>query len=218
MIASARKIITIAIADDHTMMRSLLVKLITSNSSNYKISIEAANGKDLLEQLEYVGLTDIILLDISMPVMNGFETMVWLKKKYRNPVVIALTGYHDDSLVLRMMALGIKGYVLKTQSDNELLHALDTVAGNRNYFSNQVNEMLHHDADKTLHQRIASLKVKQITFLKHLCSGISYNEIAAKMNVSPYTVEGYKETLLAKFELKNKTELVALAFRHKIVE
>ena len=174
------------------------------------------NGQTLRRR--NVGLTDIILLDISMPVMNGFETMIWLKKKYRNPVVIALTGYHDDSLVLRMMALGIKGCVLKTQSDNELLHALDTVAGNRNYFSDQVNEMLHHDADKTLHRRIASLKAKQITFLKLLCSGISYNDIAAHMHVSPYTVEDYKDVLLETFELKNKTELVALAFRHKIVE
>lgn len=148
--------------------------------------------------------------------MDGFETMIRLKKKYKDPAVIALTGY-SDGLIFRMVALGVKGCVLKTQSHEDLLCALHTVSRNREYFSRQVKEMLYLDSDRTLHHKIISLKEKEIVFLKHLCSGMTYNNIAAKMHVSPYTVEDYKEALLEKFELKNKTELILFALRYKLV-
>lgn len=218
MDASADKITTVAIADDHALIRSALVNFITTNNNNYRICVEASNGKDLLEQLEQVGLTDIILLDINMPVMNGFETMTLLKKKYKDPVVIALTAYNDYSMIQRMVASGIKGCLLKLQASEDLLVALDTVARNEKYFSEQVREILHSAPDKALYQKIASLKEKEITFLKYLCGGMTYKEIAAKMCLSPYTVQDYRDALFAKLELNRKADLILFALKHKLVE
>ena len=98
MITASRKNISVAIADDHMMMRAALVQLISARTG-YNVCIQAENGKELLEQIDSVGLPDIILLDISMPVMDGFQTMTLLKKKYQSPVVVALTGYNDNSAI-----------------------------------------------------------------------------------------------------------------------
>jgi len=132
--------------------------------------------------------------------------------------VVALTGYNDQSLIQRIVALGINGCLLKTQTVEDLLCALDAVARNEKYFSEQVREMLLSASDSNLNERIASLKGRELDFLKHLCSGMTYNDIAAKMHVSPYTVEDYREALFKKFGLKNKTELILFALKHKLVE
>lgn len=218
MITPSGKPVTVAIADDHTLIRSALVSLIVSGNSHYKVCIQAENGKELLEELDRVGLTDIILLDISMPVMDGFETMIMLKKKYRHPNVIAITVHYHQEAILKMSLLGVKGYVLKTQAAEDLFCTLDAVAVNEPYFSEAINEKLHLASASNLHRGIASLKERERTFLKHLCTGMTYKEVAAAMNISPYTVEDYRDALFKKFEIKSKTELVLFALKYKIVE
>lgn len=217
MIAPADQITTVAIADDHTLMRTGLVSLI-AQTHHYRICIQAENGKDLLEQMDRAGLTDIILLDISMPVMDGFETMMLLKKKYRNPKVIALTMHDHPDTIFKMSALGVKGYVLKTQADEDLICALDAVAGGEQYFSGKVNEQLRLAPAGSVYRKKATLKEKERTFLKLLCSGMTYGEVADKMHVSYYTVKDYSKALFQKFELKSKTELILFSIKHKLVE
>ncbi|HRQ49445.1 MAG TPA: response regulator transcription factor [Agriterribacter sp.] len=117
-----------------------------------------------------------------------------------------------------MSLLGVKGYVLKTQAAEDLFCTLDAVAVNEQYFSEEVNEKLHLASASNLHRRIASLKERERTFLKYLCTGMTYKEVAAAMNISPYTVEDYRDTLFKKFEIKSKTELVLFALKYKIVE
>jgi DNA-binding NarL/FixJ family response regulator len=217
MITASRKIITVAIADDHILVRRALAQLITAHT-DYKVCIQAGNGKELLEQLDSIGLPDMILLDISMPVMDGFRTMALLKKKYQNPVVVALTGYNDNSAVRRMRALGIKGYLFKTQDSEEMFFTLDAVASNGEYFPEEITEDLHCQEEKMLYQKISALKEKELIFLKYLCQGMKYKEIAAKMFISPYTVEDYRDALFKKFKLKSKTELILFALKHKLVK
>ncbi len=217
MITASRKNITVAIADDHTMMRAALAKLIASRA-DYEVCIQAENGKELLELLDSVGLTDMILLDISMPVMDGFETMALLKKKYKDPAVVALTGYNDHNAIRRMKALGIKGYLLKTQDPEDMFCTLDAVAANGEYFPEEINKKLQTEPGSTLYRTMAALKETELTFLQYLCLGMTYKEIAAKMCKSPYTVEDYRDALFKKFEVKSKTELILFALEHKIVE
>ena len=217
MITAPRKNITVAIADDHAMMRSALAKLIATRT-DYKVCIEAANGKELLEQIYSVGLPDMILLDISMPVMDGFQTMMLLKKKYQNPVVVALTGYNDHGAIRRMRALGIKGYLFKTQDPEEMFFTLDAVVSNGEYFPEEVNEDDKHPKDNPLYQKIYALKEKELIFLKYLCTGMTYKGIAAKMFISPYTVEDYRDALFKKFEVNNKATLILLALKYGILK
>ena len=217
MITASRKNISVAIADDHMMMRAALVQLISARTG-YNVCIQAENGKELLEQIDSVGLPDIILLDISMPVMDGFQTMTLLKKKYQNPVVVALTGYNDNSAIGRMRALGIKGYLFKTQDPEDMFYTLDAVVSNGEYFPEEVSEGQQRSKDNKLYQKIAALKEKEQLFLKYLCKGFTYKEIADKMCKSPYTVEDYRDALFKKFELKSKTELILFALEHKLVK
>ncbi len=217
MITPAEQITTVAIADDHTLMRTGLVSLI-ANTPHYRICIQAENGKDLLDQIDRVGLPDIILLDISMPVMDGFETMTLLKKKYANPKVIALTMHDHPDTIFKMSLLGVKGYVLKTEADEDLLCTLDAVAGGGQYFPEKVNEKLRLTSAGSLYRKKVSLKENELTFLKLLCVGMTYGEIADKMHVSYYTIKDYSRALFGKFELKSKAELILFAIRYKLVE
>ena len=217
MIAPSGETFTVAIVDDHVLMRTALANLLATHG-NYKVSIRAENGKQLLDQVDSLGLPDIILLDINMPVMDGFETMAVLKKRFKNPNVVALSMYNDHTAILRMVSLGINGYLLKTSEAEEILMALDIVKTNGQYFSNTVNAKLFEASKNDLYRKITSLRQKELTFLKHLCTGITYNEIAAKMYLSHHTVEEYRDTLFQKFAIRNKTELVLFALKHKLVE
>ena len=217
MIAPSGETFTLAIVHYHVLMILAIVNLLTTHN-NYSVSIQAENGKQLLDQVDSLGLPDIILLDINMPVMDGFETMAVLKKRFKNPNVVALSMYNDHTAILRMVSLGINGYLLKTSEAEEILMALDIVKTNGQYFSNTVNAKLFEASKNDLYRKITSLRQKELTFLKHLCTGITYNEIAAKMYLSHHTVEEYRDTLFQKFAIRNKTELVWFALKHKLVE
>lgn len=217
MITPPNKPTTVAIADDHALMRTALANLLTTRD-NYKISIQAENGKQLLDQIDIQGLPDIILLDISMPVMDGFETMMMLKKKYKDPKVIALTMYNNQSAISRMALLGVKGYMFKTLEAGEILLTLNAVLKNGVYFPEEINNQLHLASGNSLYRKIASLKQRELTFLKYACTGMTYNEIAAKMYLSHHTVEEYRDALFKKFELKNKAELILFILKYKLVE
>lgn len=212
------KTFTIAIADDHVLMRNALVHLLNT-TNHYKVTIQSGNGKQLLDQIDSQGLPDIILLDISMPVMDGFETIAILKKKYRNTCVVAITAYHDHTSILRMISLGVNGYLFKTAEPEEILTTLDAVKRNGQYFSQAVYEKLFQASkDGDLYRKIGTIKQNELTFLKYLCTGIPYNEIAAKMHRSHYTVEDYRNALFQRFGFKNKAELILFALKHKLVD
>lgn len=217
MIAPINETFTVAIADDHVLMRTALANLL-STRDNYKVSIQAENGKQLLDQIDIRGLPDIILLDISMPVMDGFETMSVLKRRYRNPNVVAITTYNDHMTILRMTTLGINGYLFKTAEPEEILLTLDTVKQNGRYFSEAVHDKLFQASKNELYRKIGTIRQKELSFLKYLCTGMTYNEIAAKMYLSHHTVEEYRDSLFQKFELKNKAELILFALKYKLVE
>mgnify|MGYP001123174420 FL=1 len=150
-------------------MRTALANLLATRD-NYKVSIQAENGKQLLDQIDIQGLPDIILLDISMPVMDGFEIMSILKRRYRNPNVVAITTYNDHMTILRMTALGINGYLFKTSEPEEILTTLDSVKRNGQYFSEAVHDKLFRASKNELYRKIGTIRQKELSFLKYLCT------------------------------------------------
>ena len=217
MIAPNDKTFTVAIADDHALMRMAVASLI-SRTGKYRVCIEAENGKALLEQLDRSGLPDIILLDISMPVLDGFETMDLLSKKYHDPNVIAFTMHAKYGDILRMTTLGIKGYVLKTQLAEELFCALDFVTAGGQYFPEEIEKKLQFASGNALYLTIAALKENELTFLKYLCKGMTYGEIAAQMYISYHTVKDYSNGLFQKFGVNSKIALILFALKYGIVD
>jgi len=217
--AKGNKNVLVAIADDHSLLRSALARLINT-FEGYSIILEADNGKELCERIEKNVLPDLVLLDINMPGMDGFETTQWLHKKYPQIKVLALSMLSDERSIIKIFRLGAKGYLLKNAEPEELKQALDAIMDKNVYVSEYVSGKLvsglHNNAvseDKEI-----VLNEKEREFLRWACTELSYRDIAEKMYVSPRTVDDYRQTLFNKLKVHSRVGLVMYAIRNKIVD
>ena len=211
--------IQVAIADDHTLLRKALGKLILS-FENYAVLFEAANGKEIKDKLQNHIIPDVILLDVNMPEMDGYETMRWLQQHYPQIKVMALSMFTDELTIIKMLRLGAKGYILKNIDPDELKLALDSVMQKNfylsEYISGKVISGLHRDLDREPEPTLLTEKEKE--FLRLICSDITYKDIAAKMYVSPRTVDEYRNHLFEKLKVKSRVGLVMYAIRNGLAE
>lgn len=211
--------IQVAIADDHTLLRKALSKLIGS-FDNYEILFEVENGKELKDKVSNHVIPDIILLDVNMPEMDGYETVSWLYKNFPQIKVLALSMFSDELTIIKMLRLGAMGYILKNIDPDELKEALDSVMQKNFYLSEYISSKiisgLHRDLDKEVEP--VSLTEKEREFLKLVCSDATYKDIAAKMFVSPRTVDEYRNHLFEKLKVKSRVGLVMYAIRNGIAE
>jgi len=206
---------TIVIVDDHSLFASSLEKLVNSFDS-FHVLYHAKNGRDLQQKLEEATISpDIILLDINMPVMDGFETMQWLTENEPGIKVLALTMEDDEAKILKMLCNGAKGYLLKDIHPDKLNEALVQTLEKGYYHSEKVAETLLH----SLHSNEAEkpvFKEREIDFMKLACTEMTYKEIADKMNLSPKTIDGYRQDLFNKLDIKNRVGLVIYALKNDI--
>jgi two-component system invasion response regulator UvrY len=212
---SSNKKIQVAIADDHTLLRKALAKLIGS-FDNYSVVFEADNGKGVKAKIAQHIIPDIVLLDVNMPGMDGYETAHWLFANYPQIRVLALSMFSDERTIIKMLRLGAKGYILKNIDPDELKKALDSVMKKNfylsEYISGKIISGLHKDLDKPEEQIILTDKERE--FLHLICSEITYKDIALKMFVSPRTVDDYRNTLFEKLKVKSRVGLVMYAMRN----
>ncbi len=212
----------IAIADDHTMFRKGLMSLINL-FPNYEMLFDAANGKDFIAQLNPKHLPDIVLLDINMPEMDGYTTAEWLRVNYPDIKILALSTMDAETAIIKMIKSGAKGYVLKDAEPAELKLAFDEIMS-RGYFYNELitrkvmsSINLLTDA-KNPTATFAKLTEREIEFLKYACTEMGYKEIADKMHVSTRTVEGYRDALCEKLDLKTRVGLVLYAIKNNLAD
>ncbi len=209
----------IGIADDHILVRKALIRLINS-FAEYTILFEVNNGGELKEKISALGVPDVVLMDINMPKVNGFEATSWLHKHYPFVKVLALSMLNEEDVIIKIIRLGAKGYILKTMEPEELKIALDSVIKNDFYLpetiSGKVISGLQHsqqvDKNNTL------LNEKEKIFLQLLATEMSYKEIAAKMFISPRTIDDYKSSLCEKFHVRTRIGLVMFAIRNGMIE
>jgi DNA-binding NarL/FixJ family response regulator len=208
--------IKIAIIDDHLLFASSLEKLIQT-FSGYKVIFHAKNGLDLQEQLKRIDSEpDIILLDINMPVMNGHETIIWLTANRPDIKVLALSMDDNEEVILKMLRNGAKGYLLKDIHPEKLKEAMSQVLQRGYYHSEKVSVALLNSIGDDSKDDLPVFKENQIRFMKLACSEMTYKEIADIMCLSPKTIDGYRQELFNKLEIKNRVGLVLYALKNNI--
>ncbi|RYJ36853.1 MULTISPECIES: response regulator transcription factor [Flavobacterium] len=210
---SKRKII---IVDDHLLFSQSLELLIKS-FGDYEVIERFENGKVFIDYLEQNNSTeiDLILLDVNMPVLDGLSTMQWLKDNRPDLKVIALSVNDDEEIIIKMITNGAKGYLLKDTSPEIFKEAIECVIEKGFYFTELVSGMLINKVNSD--NKKICLKEKEIVFIKHACTEMTYKEIASEMCLSPKTIDGYRESLFDKLEIKTRIGLVLYAIKHKIV-
>lgn len=217
--ASVTRQIQVAIADDHTLLRKALGKLIGS-FDDYMVLFEADNGREIKNKIAQHIIPDLVLLDVNMPEMDGFETASWLNKNYPKIKVLALSMFSDEKTIIKMLRLGAKGYILKNIDPDELKNALDSVMKKNfylsDYISGKIISGLHKDADRV--DEPGPLTQREKDFLRLICTEITYKDIAAKMYVSPRTVDEYRNNLFEKLKVKSRVGLVMYAIRNGLVD
>lgn len=210
--------ITIALADDHVLLRNGLANLL--KDVGYDVVFEADNGKQFIEKLKTNTLPQVVLMDINMPLMNGYETALWLKNNHPSVKVLALTMLDDEASVIRMLKSGAKGYILKDSDPAELTKAIDEVLQKGFYHSEMVSGKLirafNHlnENDSIAEAGQVKLNEKEVEFLNWACTDLSYKEIADKIGVSPRTVDGYRDALQEKLDCKGRIGLVLWAIKN----
>jgi DNA-binding NarL/FixJ family response regulator len=193
--------------DDHTLIAKALASMV-EGIQGYEVLFEAANGERMKEKMHSgTNVPEIVLLDISMPEMDGFATAEWLRSHHPATLVMALTMEDDDEKIIRMIRAGAHGYLLKTIQPAELANALQQLMENGYYYTGDVMKALRKPASG---ERIAELTPKENELLKLLCTEMPYKEIAAKLFFGVRTVEGYAGTLMEKLGVKSRIGLVLL--------
>jgi two-component system, NarL family, invasion response regulator UvrY len=211
--------IRVAVADDHSLLRQALAKLINS-FENFAVLFEANNGHELKAKLSKHIIPDIVLLDVNMPDMDGYETAQWLHQNYPQVKVLALSMFSDENIIIRMLKLGAKGYILKNAEPEELQEALTSVLEKDFYLSEYISGKIVSGLNKDLDRpddRV-TLTDKEKELLRWICSEMTYKDIAAKMFVSPRTLDDYRNNLFEKLKVKTRVGLVLYAIRNRIVE
>src|ERR1700754_4014235 len=142
--------IQVGVADDHILLRSALARLINS-FPNYKVIFEASNGQEVKDKLSKHVIPDIMLLNVNMPDIDGYETAKWIYKNFPQVKVLALSMFSDEATIIRMLRLGAKGYIMKNADPEELKLALDSVLQKDFYLSELISGKiisgLHKDID-----------------------------------------------------------------------
>jgi len=204
--------ILIAIVDDHTLFRDGVAALM-AEFDELQVVFEAENGEQMQHMLARHTLPQVILMDINMPVMDGYLATKWVKDNHPQIKVLALSMFEEDKAVIRMIKSGAGGYVLKESKPRELLHAIKTINEKGVYINEMVSGKL---VRKVADDDGPDFSRKEFEFLRLCCSELTYKEIADLMFVSPRTVDNYRESLFQKLNLKTRTGLVLYAIQNEI--
>jgi DNA-binding NarL/FixJ family response regulator len=213
----------IVLVDDHVIIRNGLKALI-EKLGPYFISHQFDNGQSLLDALPLNPKVDLIIMDVNMPGMNGDELMVQLNAREINTPVLILSLNEDNNLVVKLFRLGVRGYLPKHCSADTMKKALEELFRG-GYFHNEfLTYSLQTNTStpkKTEQEKILErLTSREKEFLKLVCheKEYTYEQIADKMNVQHRTVDGYRESVFEKFDIKSKTGLVLFILRHKLLD
>lgn len=211
----------IALVDDHELLRTGLAAIINS-FEGFKVAMEANNGKEFIEKVKTKTPPDIVLLDITMPVMDGYETSIWIKVNLPQTKVLVLSMLENDTAIIRMLKNGARGYILKDSKPKVFKDALDSIRDS-GYFINELvsNKLMHYINHEEVFDTdtfaLNTLTDNEVTFLKWICTEKTYKEIADEMCLSPRTIDTYRDNLFKKLDVKTRVGLAIFAIKNSLV-
>lgn len=210
--------VTIALADDHVLLRNALGELINT-FDGFKVVCLASNGLELLEFVSKSQPPDIVLLDLSMPGKDGYETALWFKENLPQVHVLMLTMYNTEATLIRLLQAGVKGFLKKDVHPAELRFALQSLKQSGYYYSHNTTgklvNLFRNNNENEIQKKI--LSEQEINFLKMAASDMTYKEIAVELALNPRAVDNMRDHLFEKLDVKSRVGLAMFAIRHGLV-
>lgn len=211
--------IKIILADDHVLLRDALASLINS-FIEFEVIAVACNGNEVLHHLEHGKIPKLIVLDLNMPDLDGYDTAKIIAEKYPEINVLILTMYDSELLLIRLLQVGIKGFLKKDIHPFELKKALLQVADDHYYYSFTSLDKLTHlikKSDGTDNRKQGILNESEIKFLQLCSTEMTYKEISTSMNLSPKRIDHLRDCIFEKLEIKSRVGLAIYAIRNGLV-
>ncbi|HVM88217.1 MAG TPA: response regulator transcription factor [Puia sp.] len=214
-----KKQVKIALVDDHNLIRDALAVVINS-FENCRVILTAANGKEFIENLQLHNVPDLLILDLNMPFMDGFETSKWVKNNYPEMQVLVLTMYDSELSLIRLLQSGVRGFLKKDIHPRELKSAIETTLKTGYYSGNATGKMVNMLKNSDMNTPLVNtiiLTENELNFLKLSATDKTYKEIATEMKISPRTVDNYRDSLFLKLNVKSRVGLVMYAIKNGVI-
>jgi DNA-binding NarL/FixJ family response regulator len=209
--------IKVAFADDHVFVLTLMSDFVQA-SGDCEVLFKATDGEQVLHYLSKGLVPDVLILDLDMPKLNGYQTALKIRDHYPKTRIVVLSMYHTDTLVIRMLNIGAKAFLKKDCQPEELLLAIKEVMKTGKYFDNladQLANMLSDPDNLPITRNILTEVEKE--FIKFCCTELGYKEIAVKLKMKPHQLEKLREAVFEKMGVRTRVGLVIYAMEHKLV-
>jgi two-component system invasion response regulator UvrY len=210
----------VILADDHALLREALANLVNS-FDEFQVIATVGDGNKLVETIQSGTIPDIILLDLNMPVMDGFATAKWLQQNHPEIRILILTMYDSEIALIRLLQAGVKGFLKKDIHPSELRTALKSVSEEGYYYAHNTTGKLASLFEKSTEKKSlidrAMLNDKEIEFLRLASTDMTYKEIAHQLSLSPRAIDGYRDALFEKLDVKSRVGMAIYAVKNGIV-
>jgi DNA-binding NarL/FixJ family response regulator len=209
----SQKKIKVLIADDHRILLDGLVNML-QDSPNIEVVSTAANGEEVLLKLPsyYV---DVLLMDIQMPVLDGYETAKIVKERFPDTRILILSMHSERIFIEKLYSTGISGYLLKSAGKDEIISAIEKVANGEKYYSAEVTTaILNRESNKLATITSSELTRREREILQLISSGLSNPAIAEKLFLSTDTIKTHRKNIMRKLDVNNTAQLVKYALDH----
>lgn len=210
----------IILADDHILLRDALASLINTFPDFNVINL-AANGLDVQDAIKSGNIPDIVILDLNMPEMDGYSIARWLQLEHPEIKILILTMFDSEIPLIRLLQIGVRGFLKKDIHPHELQNALRSVAEDGYYYSHQtigkLGKLFKKNNDKRIGIDRALLNEKEIEFLKLASTDLTYKEIATIMHLTPRIIDNYRDALFAKLDVKSRVGMAIYAVKNGLI-